>query len=85
MYLKLELYGFVFLPVLQPYIDTVKPVIKTTWEIGTPWELNTATSVPRFIHYVEMDLRNKTTSEFRAVFDSPLDVPNSQVPLYMYM
>ncbi len=30
-----------------------------------------------------MDLRNKTTSEFRTVFHSPLDVPNSQVPLYM--
>ncbi len=54
----------------------MKPVIKTTWEIGTPWELRTATSVPRFIHYVEKDLRNKTTSEFRTVFDSPLGVPN---------
>ncbi len=56
---------------------TVKPAIKTTWEIGTPWELRTATSVPSCIHYVEMDLRNKTTSEFRTVFDSPLGVPNS--------
>ncbi len=25
---------------------TVKPVFKTTWEIGTTWELRTATSVP---------------------------------------
>ncbi len=30
-----------------------------------------------------MDLRNKTTSEFSTVFDSPLCVPNSQVSLYM--
>ncbi len=30
-----------------------------------------------------MDLRNKTTSEFRTVFGSPLGVPNSQVPLYI--
>ncbi len=29
-----------------------------------------------------MDLRNKTTSEFRTVFHSPLGVPNSQVPPY---
>ncbi len=35
------------------------------------------------IHYKEMDLRNKTTSEFRTVFDSPLGVPNFQVPLYV--
>ncbi len=62
---------------------TVKPSIKTTWEIGTPWELRTATSVPRSIHYIAMDLRNKTTSEFRTVFGSPLGVPNSQVPLYI--
>ena len=41
---------------------TVKPVFKTIWEIGTTWELRTATSVPRSIHYIEMDLRNKTTS-----------------------
>ncbi len=61
----------------------MKSVFKTTWEIGTTWELKTATSVPRPIHYIEMDLRNKTTSEFRTVFDSPLGVPNSQVPLYM--
>ncbi len=46
---------------------TAKPVLKTTWEIGT-WELRTATSVPMPIQYIEMDLRNKTTSEFRAVF-----------------
>ncbi len=45
--------------------------------------LRTATSVPRSIHYIEMDLRNKTTLEFRTGFDSPLDVPNSQVPLYI--
>ncbi len=51
--------------------------------MGTSWELRTATSVPRFIHYVEMDLRNKTTMELRRVFDSPLGVSNSEVPLYM--
>ncbi len=50
----------------------MKSVVKTTWEIGTPWELRTATSVPRSIHYKEMNLGNKTTSEFRTVFDSPL-------------
>ena len=31
-----------------------------------------------------MDLRNKTTSEFRTVLDSPLGDPNSQVPLYLF-
>ncbi len=62
---------------------TVKLVIKTTWEIWTPWGLRTATSVPRSIQYTEMDLRNKTTSEFRTVFGSPLGVPNSQVALYI--
>ena len=62
----------------------VKPVINSTWEIGTTWELRTADSVHRPIQYIEMDLRNKTTSEFRTVFHSPLGVPNSQVPLYMY-
>ncbi len=46
---------------------TVKPVFKTTWEIRTTWELRTAISIPRSIHYIEMDLRNKTTSEFRTV------------------
>ncbi len=61
---------------------TVKPIFKTTWEIGTTWELRTATSVPRSIYYIEMDLRNKTISKFRTVFGSPLSVPNSQVPLY---
>ncbi len=61
---------------------TVKPVFKTTWEIGTTWELRTATSVPRSIQHIEMDLGNKTTSEFRTVLDSPLGVPNSQAPLY---
>ncbi len=35
------------------------------------------------IQYTEMDLRNKTTSEFRTVFHSPLGVPNSQVSLYI--
>ncbi len=34
------------------------------------------------IQHIEMDLRNKTTSEFRTVFHSPLGVPNSQVSLY---
>ncbi len=47
-------------------------------------ELRTATSVPRSIQHIEKDLRNKTTSEFRTVLDSPLGVPNSQAPLYMY-
>ena len=37
----------------------------------TPWELRTATSVSRFIHYVEIDLRNKTTLEFRTVLTVP--------------
>ncbi len=39
-------------------------------KIGTTWELRTATLVPRSIHYIEIDLRNKTISEFRTVFDS---------------
>ncbi len=60
----------------------MKPVFKTTREIGTTWELRTATSVPLPIQYIEMDLRKKTTSEFRTVFPSPLGVPNSQVSLY---
>ncbi len=30
-----------------------------------------------------MDLRNKTASEFRTLFLSPLCVPNSQVSLYI--
>ena len=62
--------------------NTVKPVFKTTWEIGTTWEIRPSTSVPRSIHYIVMDLRNKTTSEFRTDFHSPLGVPISQVPLY---
>ncbi len=33
---------------------------------------------------MKMDLGNKITSEFRAGFDSPLDVPNPQVPLHIY-
>ena len=57
-------------------VYTVKPAFKTTWEIGTTWELRTATSVPRPIQYTEMDLENKNTSEFRTVFHSPLGVPN---------
>ncbi len=61
---------------------TAKPVFKTTWEIGTAWKLRTATPVPRPIEYIEIDLRTKTTLEFRTVFHSPLGVPNSQVPLY---
>ncbi len=61
--------------------NTVRPVFKTTWEIGTAWELRTPTSGPLPIQYIEMDLRNKTTSEFRTVFHSPLGVPNSQVSL----
>ncbi len=65
--------------------STVKPVFKTTWEMGTTWELRTVTSVPRTIQYMEIDIRNKTTSEFRTVFHSPLGVPNSQVPLYVYL
>ncbi len=36
------------------------------------------------IHYMEMDLRNKTTSEIRTLFDSPLSVPNSEIARYMY-
>ena len=35
------------------------------------------------IQYIEIDLRNKTTSKFRTFFHSPLGVPNSQVPLYL--
>ena len=49
----------------------MKPVIKTTREIGTTWELRTATSDPRSIDYTEMDQRNKTTSEFRTVLTIP--------------
>ncbi len=49
--------------------------------MGTPWELRTATSVPRFIQYVEMNLRNKTNLGIQDSFDSPLGVPNSQVSL----
>ncbi len=45
------------------------------------WELRKTTSASKPIQYIEMDLRNKTTSEFRTVFHSPLGVPNSQVPL----
>ncbi len=65
-------------------IYTVKPVFKTTWEIGTTLKLRTATSVPRSIYQIEMDLRKRTTSEFRTVLDSPLDVLNSKVPASLY-
>ena len=61
---------------------TVKPVFKTTWEVGTTWELRTATLAPRPTQDIEIELRNTTTSEFMTVFHSPLGVPNSQVPLY---
>ncbi len=48
---------------------TVKLVFETISEIGTQWELSlikdTDTSVPPPIQYVEMDLRNVTTSECR--------------------
>ncbi len=37
-------------------MNTVKPVFKATWEIGTTWELRTSTPVPRPIQYMEMDL-----------------------------
>ncbi len=66
-------------------LNIVKSVFKATWEIVTTWELRTTTSVPRLIQYIEMDLRNKTTSEFRTVFHSPVVVPNSQVTLYLYL
>ncbi len=69
----------------QNHIQTVKPAFKTTWEIGTSWELRTATSVLRPIQCIEIDLRNKTTSEFRTVFHSPLGDPNCHVPLYVCM
>ena len=62
---------------LRYNVATVKPVFKTTWEIGTTWELRTSTPVPRPIQYIELDLRNKITSEFKTVFHSPLGVPNS--------
>ncbi len=49
---------------------TVKPV----WEIGTTWELRAATLVPMPIQYIEVDLRNKTTYEFRS-FSQSLGCP----------
>ncbi len=64
------------------HVVTVKPVFATTWEIGTTWESRTGTPVPMSVQYPQMDLRNKTTSELRTVFHSPLGVPNSQAPLY---
>ncbi len=54
---------------------TVTPVVKTTWEIGTTLVLRTATSVPRLIQHIELDLRNKTTSGFRTVFHSTFECP----------
>ncbi len=63
---------------------TVKPAFyRPSLEIWTTWELRPATSVPRPIPYIEIDLRNKTTSEFRTVFPSPLVVINSQCSLYL--
>ena len=59
-------------------LSTVKPIFKTIWEIGITWELRTATPIPRHIQYIEVDLRNKTTSKFRTVFHSPMGVPNSK-------
>ncbi len=64
--------------------NTMTPVFKTTWEIGITWKLRTVTPIPMPIQYIEMDLRNKTISEFRTVFRSPWGVPNSQVSLYKY-
>ncbi len=69
-----------FLIQLQWHLSLIRP---PDWKIGTAWELRTAASIPMPIQYIEMDLRNKTTSEFRAVFDSPLGIPNSQVSLYV--
>ncbi len=66
-----------------PY--TVEPVFKTTWEIGTTWELGTTILFTGPMQYIDMDLGNKTTSEFRTVFHSPFGVPNSQVPLYVVL
>ncbi len=59
---------FSFLATIHNFRCTVKPVFNTTSEIGTTWELRTATSVHRPIQYIEMDLRNKATSEFRGQF-----------------
>ncbi len=60
--------AFIYKIYLGTGTGTVKPVFATTWEIGTNWELRTATPVPRPIHYTGMDLRNRTTSELRTVF-----------------
>ncbi len=51
--------------------------------MGTTWELRAVTSVTMSTQYIETDLKNKTTSEFKTVSDNPLGVPNSQVPLYL--
>ncbi len=64
-------------------VFTVRPVFKTTWKIRTTWELRSTTSVPIPIQYIiVMVLRNKTTTEVRTVFDSPLGVLTSQLLLY---
>ncbi len=61
---------------------TVKPVFKTTCEIGTTWILGPDTLISSPIHHMEIDLGNKTTSEFRTAFHRPSCGPNSQAPLY---
>ena len=63
--------------------NTVKPVIKTTLEIGTPWELRTATSALEVYSVHRNGPEKKTNSEFRTILGSPSGVPNFQVPLYM--
>ena len=61
------------------FAHTVEPVFMTTSEIGTTWELRTASyPVPRPIQYA-------STTKFRpppnsGQFFSPLGVPDSQVP-----
>ncbi len=78
LFLVITLYQFHVLNIVK---YTVKPAFKTTCEIRTTLESGPATSVPGPIHHMEMDLRNKNTSEFMIAFHSPLVVPNSQVPL----
>ncbi len=65
---------------LLPWKGTVKPVLKITREIGTTWGLRTPTLVDRSIHYIEITLRTKTTSEFRTVFPQSLWV--SLIPTF---
>ena len=71
--------------ITPPYVlnYTVKPAFKTTWYMGTTWELRTPTSVPRPVQYIEMDLWNRTPAEFSTVFHSALDVPNFLVSLFL--